>query len=173
MKILNGHLFRICSTVCICSGWKICTCNWNDCKLQLYSVTTSVICLSLSFIHPFFLHYTYSLSLVSACSPQSAVSLFQSQYFPSHLLWLLAGREKVQLITTATSVLHKKEHTPKLISIFLTHVKSLKQSFSLLFSFRKQPPHSAFICPVPLSRHTASFPLCRSLISLLRLHLHY
>jgi len=173
MKILNGHLFRICSTVSICSGWKICTCNWNDCKLQLYSVTTSVICLSLSFIHPFFLHYTYSLSLVSACSPQSAVSLFQSQYFPLISSDCLQGERKCSSLLLQPVCYITKEHTPKLISIFLTHFKSLKQSFSLLFSFRKQPPHSAFICPVPLSRHTASFPLCRSLISLLRLHLHY
>ncbi len=146
-----------------------CTCAWTDCKLQPDSVTISVICLSLSLSIPSF-SITHTPSLISACSPQSAVSLSKS-IFSSHLLWLLAGREKVKLITTQPGCYITNTHT--FISIFLTHFQSPKHSFSLLFSFRKQPSHSAFICPVPLSRHTASFPLCLSLTSLLRLHLHY
>lgn len=147
-----------------------CTCAWTDCKLQPDSVTISVICLSLSLSIPSFsITHTHPLSYPPVL--HKLQFLFQSQYFPLISSGCLQRERKWSSLLLQPGCYITNTHT--LICIFLTHFQTPKHSFSLLFSFRKQPSHSAFICPVPLSRHTASFLLCLSLTSLLRLHLHY
>lgn len=110
------------------------TCVWTDCKLQLDSVTISVICLSLSLsIHSFSITHTFSCILLfsTICSFSLSKSIFSS-----HLLWLLAGREKVKLITTATRVLHNEHthtHTRTHPHQYFPHSFSISQA--LFFSF--------------------------------------
>lgn len=111
-----------------------CTCAWPDCKLQLDSVTISVICLSLSLSIPSF-SITHTHPLFYPPVLHNLQFLFQSQYFPLISSDCLQGERKWSSLLPQPGCCITNTHTRS--SVFSSLIFNLPSTL-FLFCFHSE-----------------------------------